>query len=263
MSILESTGFIQFDPQTLEYRFTGPQPGEAPTLVLLHEGLGCAGLWGDFPQRLAKATGFGVFAWSRAGYGQSSTIPLPRPLDYMNAEAQQVLPRVLDTIGFRRGFLIGHSDGASIAAIHAGSVRDARVLGVTLIAPHFFTEEKGLVEIAKARVAYETGDLRTRLARRHAHVDAAFRGWNDAWLDPGFRKWNIEEFLPPIQCPVQVIQGIDDQYGTDAQVKVVQAQCRVPVEVAMFPGVQHSPHREVPELLAAKIAGFVTPLTQA
>ncbi len=256
--MLASSGLLDLGDQQLEYKFVGPQPSEKPTLVLLHEGLGCVGLWGDFPEKLAAKTGLGVFVYSRAGYGQSSTIDLPRPLTYMHIEAQQRLPRVLDAIGFRRGFLVGHSDGASIAAIYAGSINDARVKGITLIAPHFFTEEKGLIEIAKAKVAYETGNLRERLARWHKHVDAAFLGWNGAWLDREFRKWTLEEFLPDIRCPVQVIQGVDDQYGTAAQVKVVQEKCSAPVEVAMLPGVQHSPHREAPDETVAKIAEFVS-----
>ena len=261
MSVLQSSGLLDLGDQQLEYRFAGPRPSEKPTLVLLHEGLGCVGLWGDLPDKLAAATGCGVFAYSRAGYGQSSTIALPRPLTYMHHEAQQVLPRALDAIGFQRGFLIGHSDGASIAAIYAGSVEDKRVEGITLIAPHFFVEQKGITEIAKAKAAYETGDLRTKLSRWHKNVDAAFLGWNGAWLDPEFRKWNIEEFLPAIQCPVLAMQGIDDQYGTDAQIKMVQAKCHAPVEVAMLPGVQHSPHREAPDLVVAKIAEFVARLT--
>lgn len=257
MAGLEASGCVEIDESKLEYCFIGPRPDEAPTLVLLHEGLGCVGLWGDFPAQLAAATGCGVFAWSRAGYGNSSTITPPRPLTYMQEEAQKVLPRVLDTIGFRRGFLIGHSDGASIAAIHAGSVQDDRLRGITLIAPHFFVEQKGIAEIAKAKVAYETGDLRGKLARWHKHVDAAFLGWNGAWLDPEFRKWNIAAFLGSIRCPVQVIQGVDDQYGTPAQVQVVREKCRTPVEVAMLDGVHHSPHREAPDLAVAKIADFV------
>jgi len=261
MAALESSGFLDLGDQQLEYRFIGPQLAGAPTLVLLHEGLGCVGLWGDFPDRLAAKTGCGVLVYSRAGYGQSSTISLPRPLTYMHAEAQKVLPRVFDAVGFQSGFLIGHSDGASIAAIYAGAAQDDRVKGITLIAPHFFTEEKGLIEIGKAKVAYETGNLREKLARWHKHVDAAFLGWNGAWLDPEFRKWNLEEFLPLIRCPVLVIQGVDDQYGTDAQVKVVQEKCRVLVDVAMLPGVQHSPHREAPDAAIAKIAQFVAKLT--
>jgi len=257
MSSLQPSGFLELGDQRLEYKFIGPPSSEQPTLVLLHEGLGCVDLWGDFPEKLAARTGCGVFVYSRAGYGRSSTINLPRPLTYMHIEAQQALPRILDAIGFRHGVLIGHSDGASIAAIHAGSVNDRRVRGIVLIAPHFFTEEKGLAEIAKAKVAFEAGNLRERLARWHSHVDAAFLGWNGAWLDPEFRNWNLEAFLPGIECPVLVMQGIEDQYGTEAQVKVVAQKCRVPVEIAMLPGVQHSPHREAPEITIARIAEFV------
>ena len=258
---LSQSGFLDLGDQRLEYRFVGPQPSEKPTLVLLHEGLGCAGLWGDFPDKLTERTGYGVFAYSRAGYGQSSTIDLPRPLTYMHSEAQQVLPRVLDAIGFQHGVLVGHSDGASIAAIHAGSVSDERVKGIVLIAPHFFTEENGLIEIARAKSAYETGNLREKLARWHRHVDIAFLGWNGAWLDPEFRHWNLEEFLPNICCPVLVIQGVDDQYGSEAQVRAVAEKCHVPVEIAMLPGVQHAPHREVAEGTVAKIADFVARLS--
>lgn len=261
MTALNPSGFLDLGDQQLEYKLVGPPPSEKPTLVLLHEGLGCVGLWGDFLDKLAAKTGCGVLAYSRAGYGQSSSISLPRPLTYMHIEAQQVLPRVLDTVGFQQGVLVGHSDGASIAAIYAGSANDVRVKGMTLIAPHFFTEEKGLIEIAKAKIAYETGNLRERLERWHKHVDAAFVGWNGAWLDPEFRDWNLEEFLPDIRCPVQVIQGVEDQYGTDAQVKVVAQKCRVPVETAMLLGVQHSPHREAPDVTVAKIAEFVARLS--
>ncbi len=192
--ILDDSGFLSLGSQRLEYRMIGPQPDAAPTLVLLHEGLGCVGLWGDFPDQLQAATGAGVLVYSRAGYGQSSPVPLPRPLSYMHDEARDVLPRLLDAIGFQRGLLIGHSDGASIAAIYAGSHQDHRVGGLVLIAPHFFTEDAGIASIVEARKAYETGDLRARLARWHADVDNAFKGWNGAWLDPEFRKWDITEY---------------------------------------------------------------------
>jgi pimeloyl-ACP methyl ester carboxylesterase len=255
---LADSGSLDLGDQQLEYRFTGPRPGHAPTLVLLHEGLGCVGLWGDFPEKLSAATSAGVFVYSRAGYGQSSPVTLPRPLTYMQHEAQQVLPRVLDAIGFRRGLLVGHSDGASIAAIYAGSVADDRVCGVTLIAPHFFTEDMGIAEIAKAKVAYDDPktELRAKLARWHKDVDNAFRGWNGAWLDPEFRNWDLTEFLGPIRCPVQVIQGVDDQYGTAAQVQAVQELCRAPVDVTMLDGVKHSPHREAADRTAQMIARF-------
>jgi len=256
MSSLTDTGMLDLGDQQLEYRWVGPRPNAAPTLVLLHEGLGCVGLWGDFPERLATATGLGVFLYSRAGYGASSTIALPRPINYMDPEAKAVLPRVLQAIGFQRGLLIGHSDGASIATIYAGSTEDHRISGLVLIAPHFFTEEMGLAAIAQAKVAFESGDLRQRLARWHQNVDAAFKGWNGAWLDPGFRAWDITDALAYIRVPVAIIQGVDDQYGTQRQIAVAEEQCYCPVEVTLLDGVQHAPQRESPDRVAQVIAEF-------
>jgi pimeloyl-ACP methyl ester carboxylesterase len=240
----------------LEYRMIGPRPDAAPTIVMLHEGLGCVGLWGDFPDRIAAATGAGVFVYSRAGYGRSSPVPLPRPLTFMHIEGREMLPRLLDAIGFRSGILFGHSDGASIAAIHAGSVGDARVRGLVLMAPHFFTEDMGIAEIARAREAYATTELRAKLARWHDDVDNAFRGWNDAWLDPDFRKWDLTGELPAIRVPVLVVQGEADQYGTIAQVEAAQRLCGGPVEVTLLPGVRHSPHRDAPQATLDAVASF-------
>ena len=256
MSSLTDTGMLDLGDQQLEYRWVGPRPNAAPTIVLLHEGLGCVGLWGDFPERLATATGLGVFLYSRAGYGASSTIALPRPINYMDPEAKTVLPRVLQAIGFQRGLLIGHSDGASIATIYAGSTEDHRISGLVLIAPHFFAEEMGLAAIAQAKVAFEGGDLRQRLARWHQNVDAAFKGWNGAWLDPGFRAWDITDALAYIRVPVAIIQGVDDQYGTRRQIAVAEEQCYCPVEVTLLDGVQHAPQRESPNRVAQVIAEF-------
>ena len=256
MSSLTDTGMLDLGDQQLEYRWVGPRPNAAPTIVLLHEGLGCVGLWGDFPERLATATGLGVFLYSRAGYGASSTIALPRPINYMDPEAKTVLPRVLQAIGFQRGLLIGHSDGASIATIYAGSTEDHRISGLVLIAPHFFAEEMGLVAIAQAKVAFESGDLRQRLARWHQNVDAAFKGWNGAWLDAGFRAWDITDALAYIRVPVAIIQGVDDQYGTQRQIAVAEEQCYCPVEVTLLDGVQHAPQRESPNRVAQVIAEF-------
>ena len=167
MTRLADQGFLQLGQTRLEYRMIGPRPDAAPTLVLLHEGLGSADIWGGFAQELATATGTGVFAYSRAGYGQSSRSHLPRPVSFMHDEARDVLPLVLEAMGFRRGLLVGHSDGASIAAIYAGSVQDHRVRGLALMAPHFFTEDMGIAEIARAKIAFETGPLRAKLARLH------------------------------------------------------------------------------------------------
>jgi pimeloyl-ACP methyl ester carboxylesterase len=241
----------------LEYRRLGPHPDEAPTIVLLHEGLGCVGLWGDFPDRLQCATGAGIFVYSRAGYGRSSPVSLPRPLTFMHDEARDVLPKVLDTIGFRRGILLGHSDGASIATIYAGTVQDHRVRGLVLIAPHFFSEDMGIAEIARVKEMYRDTDLRERLARWHADADNAFYGWNDAWLDSEFRSWDITGALPYIRVPMQIVQGENDQYGTAKQVETAERECYCPVEVAMLPGVRHFPHREAPDALLAAASGFI------
>ena len=247
---------------TLEGQCHGPPPAEASTILMLHEGLGCVALWREFPQRLAAATGWGVFIWSRQGYGQSDPCPLPRPLDYMSDEALRVLPEVLNAIGLRRGVLLGHSDGASIAAIYAGSVADHRVRGLVLMAPHFFTEPSGLAAIAAAREAFEQGDLRARLARHHAHVDCAFCGWNDAWLDPRFAAWNITEPLAYIRVPVLAIQGEGDQYGTRAQIGALEDELYCPLEVAMLADCRHAPHLDQPERTLARVTDFVQRLAR-
>ena len=256
MSLASAERDLEIDGLKLEGRWIGPGPTEAPTLVLLHEGLGSVGLWGDFPQKLAAATGCGLFAYSRAGYGGSDPVALPRPLSYMHDEARSVLPKILDVIGFRRGMIVGHSDGASIAAIYAGAHDDRRLDGIVLIAPHVFTEDMGIASIAEAKRAYEEGDLKRKLARWHENVDSAFYGWNGAWLDPDFRKWDLTEFLPAIRIPVLIVQGEADQYGTIAQVQAIETGCSGPVETTMLPGVGHSPHREASEAALDAIRRF-------
>jgi pimeloyl-ACP methyl ester carboxylesterase len=243
---LASTGFLHIGSSDLEYRLIGPAPDRAPTIVMLHEGLGSAALWGDFPDRLQASTGAGVFVYSRAGYGASTPAKLPRPLDYMHIEALEVLPKLLGQIGFRRGLLLGHSDGASIAAIYAGSVQDHRVQGLALIAPHFVVEDISVTSIAAIKTAYESTDLKSKLARWHTDVDNAFYGWNGAWLDPKFRNWDISEYLAYIRVPVAILQGMDDEYGTIRQVEIAQEECYCPVDVTEIPGAGHQPHREAP-----------------
>jgi len=247
---------ITVNGKSLEAVCYGPSPDKAPTIVMLHEGLGCVALWRGFPEKLAEATGFGVFVWSRAGYGQSDPVDLPRPLDYMTREAVDDLPAVLDAIGFRSGILLGHSDGASIAAIYAGSIEDHRVRGLVLMAPHFFTEDGGLASIAEAKAAYESGDLRSRLAKYHKDVDNAFRGWNDAWLDPGFKSWNIAEAIDYLRIPVLAIQGANDQYGTLAQIEEIETRIYSPVDTVILPDCRHSPFIDQPEKTLAAVAEF-------
>jgi len=254
---LSSTGFLRTGDADLEYRFLGPQPTEAPSILLLHEGLGCAGLWGDFPEKLQEKTGCGVFAYSRAGYGASTPVPLPRPLDYMHREAKDVLPKLLDTIGFRRGLLVGHSDGASIAAIYAGAHQDRRVQGLVLMAPHFIVEDVSVKSIAEIKTTYETTELKAKLARWHKHVDNAFYGWNGAWLDPKFRDWDISDYLAYIRVPVLIVQGVNDQYGTMRQVEIAREECYCPVDLKVISEAGHSPHREAPGATLDAITEFV------
>jgi pimeloyl-ACP methyl ester carboxylesterase len=263
MTTLLPNGFLTIGASDLEYRMIGPSPENAPTIVMLHEGLGSVGLWGDFPDRLQAATGAGVFVYSRAGYGNSTPAKLPRPLDYMHIEALDVLPKLLDAIGFRRGLLLGHSDGASIAAIYAGSHQDHRLKGVALIAPHFIVEDISVASIADIKKSYETTNLKEKLARWHKDADNAFYGWNDAWLDPKFRDWDISEYLAYIRVPVAIVQGAGDQYGTMRQVEIAQEECYCPVDVAVIADAGHSPHREAPDRTLAAIADFAAAALRA
>jgi len=257
---LADQGLLDLGTMRLEYRMIGPRPGAAPTIVMLHEGLGCVGLWGAFPDKLATATGAGVFVYSREGYGRSSAARLPRPLSFMDDEAFDVLPRVFAAIGFQRGILLGHSDGASIATIYAGGVQDHRVRGLVLMAPHFFTEEMGLLEIRRAGEAFDAGVLRDKLKRWHADVDGAFRSWIGPWLDPDFRKWDITEALGYIRVPILIVQGADDQYGTLRQIEAAKEECFCPVETAILLGARHSPQRDAPEATLEVVAGFINRL---
>ena len=260
---LQPSGFLRVGEADLEYRMLGPSPDQAPTIVMLHEGLGSVALWGDFPEALQAATGAGVFVYSRAGYGASSPVKLPRPLDYMHREALDVLPQLLASIGFRRGLLLGHSDGASIAAIYAGGVADHRLDGIVLIAPHFIVEDVSVASIAEIKAAYENTELRQKLARWHKDVDNAFYGWNGAWLDPKFRSWDISDYLAYIRVPIALIQGEADQYGTIRQVEIAREECYCPVEVTLIEGAGHSPHREAPGQTLNATSEFVTVLLHA
>jgi pimeloyl-ACP methyl ester carboxylesterase len=256
MTNLTPTGFLTIGNASLEYKWLAPQSADAPTIVMLHEGLGSTGLWGDFPEKLQQATSAGVFVYSRAGYGQSSKVALPRPLDYMHREALDVLPKILHAIGFRRGLLLGHSDGASIATIYAGAHQDHRLNGLVLIAPHFIVEDISVKSIAAIKTTFETTDLKAKLARWHTDVDNAFYGWNAAWLDPKFRDWDISEYLAYIRVPVMILQGADDQYGTLRQVEIAQQECYCPVDLKVISGAAHSPHREAPAAALDAIEQF-------
>lgn len=258
MTALAPEGHLPVDGARLEYRWLAPARPGLPALVLLHEGLGCVALWKDFPDRLAAATGAGVFFYSRAGYGRSSPVDLPRPLTYMHDEGLRVLPRLLDEAGLREVVLLGHSDGGSIALVHAGAADPGgRVKGLVTFAAHVLCEELSVRSIEEARRAYQEGDLRPKLQRLHGdNVDCAFWGWNRAWLDPGFRAWNLEEFLPGIRAPLLVVQGKDDPYGTEDQVRRIARGTGGRAEVLLLDACGHSPHRDQPEATLEAVARF-------
>jgi pimeloyl-ACP methyl ester carboxylesterase len=239
----------------LECQWIGPHDQDAPTIIFLHEGLGSLAMWKDFPERLCQAAGLRGLVYSRPGYGRSTPRePEERwPVRFMHEQAFEVLPVLLRQLGVTRPWLFGHSDGGSIALLHASSQPTA---GVVAVAAHVFTEDFGLRSIEAARLAYETTDLRQRLARYHADVDSAFRGWNDIWLDPAFRAWNIEAGLDAIDCPVLVVQGEDDEYGTLEQVhRIVR---HVPhAKTLVLPACGHSPHRDQPDRLVDEVSAFV------
>ena len=224
---------------------------------MLHEGLGSVSAWKDWPKHLSMQTGLSVFAYSRRGYGRSDPHPPPWPLTYMHEEAA-LLPQILDDAGIHSAILLGHSDGGSIALIHAGT-RDPRLRALILLAPHVFCEPISVESIAKARDDFLHGDLRRRLAKHHDDVDGAFWGWNRAWLDPDFMRWNIEEFLPQIEIPVLAIQGDRDPYGTIAQIQAIQRGVRGRFESRLLHDCGHSPHRDQRDETTSAIASFLTP----
>lgn len=249
---------IEAGGKRLESRWVGPGPSEAPTLVFLHEGLGSVSLWRDFPDRLAAATGCGALVYSRAGYGASDPMELPRPVGYMHHEAISVLPEVLARAEIVNAILVGHSDGGSIALIHAAAYPESPVRALVLEAPHVFVEEISVRSIAEAAEAFRTTDLPGRLARHHGdNLEVAFWGWNRVWLDPEFRRWNVEESLPRVRVPALVIQGREDPYGTLAQVESIRRRSGGPVETLVLDECGHSPHRDHPEAVLEAMAGFV------
>jgi len=254
----ETNGFFDIDGVRLEYRRLTPSAGAGPTLVFLHEGLGCVALWKDFPHQVAEATGCPVLTYSRAGYGGSDACALPRPLSFMHDEAQQVLPKILAAADIRQAVLIGHSDGASIALIHAGSVAAQSLRGLILMAPHVFVEELSLSSIRQAKTDFETTDLRRKLARYHGdNVDCAFWGWNQAWLDAKFVDWNLEEYLLKIEVPILLIQGVDDNYGTLRQLQSINKGLASEAEQVVLPDCGHSPFRDRPAETLRAILRFL------
>jgi pimeloyl-ACP methyl ester carboxylesterase len=250
-----SRGEVIAGGKRLETLWIGPTQPNRATIVMLHEGLGSIALWKDFPERLAERTGCGVLVYSRYGHGNSDQLMEKRPVDFMHHEGEVMLPELLAKLEIDQPILLGHSDGASISIIFAGKYPDAARC-LILEAPHVFVEDLTIASIEQSKVTYQKTDLPAKLDRYHAHVDATFWGWNDIWLDPDFRRWNIESYLAAIRCPVLCIQGEDDEYGTAAQVEAIKAQ--VPqTEIMMLPDCKHSPHRDQAEQTLDRMAAFI------
>jgi pimeloyl-ACP methyl ester carboxylesterase len=229
-------------------------PGAEPALVFLHEGLGSVGLWRDFPSRLASATGRRALVYSRAGHGQSDLPAKDRTPRFMHEEALDVLPELLRVAGVERPVLVGHSDGGSIALIHASR---HPVAGLVLLAPHVFVEDVTVASIEEARETFATTDLGERMARYHRDPDRTFRLWNDIWLAPEFRAWNIEDVLGEVTAPTLLIQGRQDQYGTLAQIDAIERGIAGPVSRAVLEA-RHAPHLEAPAETLAAAAEFLS-----
>ncbi|MDB5784671.1 alpha/beta fold hydrolase [Caballeronia mineralivorans] len=246
----------------LEYQWLNAGRTDAPIAVFLHEGLGSIAMWKDWPQKLCEQLGFRGLVYSRPGYGGSTPreADVKWPVDFMHRQAYDILPALLDAIGTddaerARMWVIGHSDGGSVALLYAAAFPDA-LGGVIAIAPHVFVEDVSVKAIAEATVLYTQGDLREKLSRYHADVDSAFYGWNDIWLNPEFRQWDITGVLSSIQCPLLAIQGHDDEYGTMAQIDAIASH--IPhTQLTKLPACGHSPHRQCPAMLDAAIVAFV------
>ena len=251
--------FAQIDwhdrPVRLEYRWVGSPSSAQPTVVFLHEGLGSLAAWKDFPRQFCEAHGLRGLVFSRYGYGRSTPKPADErwPPGTLRAQAHELLPALLASLGIERPWLFGHSDGGSIALLYAARFP---VAGLVLVAPHIFVEDVALKRIEAARLAYESTDLRQRLARYHDDVDSAFRGWNGMWLNPAFRTWNIEAELAAITCPVLAVQGEDDEYGTLEQIRGI-ARRVPPTKLLVLADCAHSAHRDQPERLSLAAGTFI------
>lgn len=245
-------------PLRLEYQWVGARRSEYPVIVFLHEGLGSIALWKDFPEKFCLDHGLTGLVFSRYGYGQSTPRPAAEkwPVSFMHEQAHQVLPAFFSHLGITKPWLFGHSDGASIALLYASRFSQ-QLSGIVVAAPHIFVEDITIDSIRIARDVYLTQDLRSRLARYHADTDSAFWGWNDVWLAPAFRAWNIENDLATITCPVLAIQGEDDEYGTLEQVYGIQR--KIPAaRIVVLGQCGHSPHRDQAQALSQEAAYFIT-----
>ena len=263
-AIIRDEGTLWVSGQRLYYRRLTPRDinlsGERPSLVLLHEGLGCTAMWHDFPEDLADGTGLSVISYDRQGYGRSQVRPLPWQRDYLHVEARNILPQVLDKLGIQRAILVGHSDGGSIALL-AAACCPQKIAGIVTEAAHVFVEPCTLGGIRKTVNLFEPRQLERRLERYHGDkARDIFYTWADTWLSPAFRDWNIEDCLARIQCPALIIQGREDEYGSEHQVEAIVAGIGPLAQPMLIPGCGHTPHRDAPEHILGAIVEFTRAL---
>jgi pimeloyl-ACP methyl ester carboxylesterase len=248
--------FVTAAGRSLEFEWLGAGAPGRPVLVFLHEGLGSVRQWRDFPQQVAQATGCRTLVYSRYGYGQSDVLREEQAgVRFMHREALDALPALLAALRVDNPVLIGHSDGASIALIYAGAGHPVR--GVAVMAPHVFVEPICVESIRKAAAAFAGTDLAQRLGKYHRDPAKTFHLWADAWLDPEFLQWNIEEYLPGISCPVLAIQGKDDEYGTLEQLARIRRGLRGPCELLELAACGHAPFRDQPQATLDALSRFI------
>ena len=250
-------------PLDLEYRWVGTTAADVPVMVFLHEGLGSLAQWKNFPQQMCERLGLRGLVFSRYGYGGSTPRSADErfPVDFMHAQAFEVLPELFAALEIERPWLFGHSDGGSIALLYASRFSD-RLRGIVVLAPHIFVEDLSLASIRKVRETYLNTELRGKLARFHADVDSAFWGWNDVWLDPAFEAFNIEDECAAIRCPILAIQGRDDEYGTLDQIEGIQRR-NPGTRLAILPDCGHSPQRDQPEQVFSEVTRFIMDAARA
>lgn len=246
---------IVVDGLRLEYRDLPATRPDLPPILLLHEGLGCVAMWRHFPEQLAEATGCRVVVWSRAGYGGSQAYEQPRTPRYMHREALLSLPAFADALGVSKAILVGHSDGGSIALMHAAAFPE-RVVGVAVMAPHEFVEEETIAGIRAAVEVWNSSDLPAKLGRYHPDPQRVFHDWCDTWLAPEFRDWNIADCLAEIACPVLAIQGEDDEYATMRQIEVIEQEIANSCLIKL-PKCGHSPHKDQPAMVLEAVGAFI------
>jgi len=250
--------YLPIEDKSIEILTIGDFSDQTPVLVLLHEGLGSISMWKEIPKLIHEKTNLNILTYSRFGYGKSSKTSLPRPLNYMTIEAEKYLPIILKKLSITKYFLIGHSDGATIAALGSLKPMNNNLLGAALIAPHFFVEEDSIIAIKNTTHQYKKGTLRTKLKKYHNNVDNAFLGWSDVWLNKDFSHWDITNLLSKIKIPIIGIQGLNDPYGTIAQLDILEKKLTVPFTKITIENCGHNPFHEHLDTTLEYINKFIT-----